>query len=83
MLHGLVKRENFKPSFKNRDVLTTREMEVVKLICKEHTTPEMAEILFISPRTVEGHRTNIMEKTGARNIAGIVVYAMKNGLYEE
>jgi DNA-binding NarL/FixJ family response regulator len=83
MLHGLVKKENLKPSFKNTEELTGREIEVLKLICKEHTTPEVAEILFISPRTVEGHRNNIMEKTGARNIAGIVVYAMKNGLYEE
>lgn len=83
MLHGLVKKENLKPSFNNKEALTSREIEVVKLICKEHTTPEMAEILFISPRTVDGHRNNIMDKTGARNIAGIVVYAMKNGLYEE
>jgi len=83
MLHGLVKKEKVKPSFKTNIELSEREIDVVKLICKELTTAEIGEKLFISPRTVEGHRNNVMLKTGARNTAGIVVYAMKNGLYEE
>ncbi|HRC32391.1 MAG TPA: response regulator transcription factor [Bacteroidia bacterium] len=83
LLHGLVKREKVKPTFNILETLTARETEIVKLICKEYTTPEMADKLFLSPRTIEGHRNSIMEKTHARNTAGIVVFAMKNGLYEE
>lgn len=59
-------------------VLTKREIEILDLICQEKTTDEIAEILFISPKTVNGHRNNLLQKTGARNVAGLVVYAMKN-----
>jgi DNA-binding NarL/FixJ family response regulator len=83
MLHGLVKKEKVKPSFKPNIELSDRELDVVKLICKELTTAEIGEKLFISPRTVEGHRNNAMLKTGVRNTAGLVVYAMKNGLFED
>lgn len=82
LLHGLVKGEKVKPSFLPGNDLTTREIEVLKLICQENTAAEIGEKLFISPRTVEGHRNNLLIKTGARNIAGIVVFAMKNGFYE-
>lgn len=58
-------------------VLTKREIEILDLICQEKTTDEIADILFISPKTVNGHRNNLLQKTGARNVAGLVVYAMK------
>lgn len=82
MLRGLVKGEKVKPSFLPGNDLTTREIEVLQLICQENTAAEIGEKLFISPRTVEGHRNNLLIKTGARNIAGLVVFAMKNGFYE-
>lgn len=63
--------------------LTNREQEVLQLICMEHTAPEIAEKLFLSVRTVEGHRNNLLLKTGARNIAGLVMYAVRNGLTGE
>lgn len=81
MLHGLVKKEKVKPTFDDVDPLTERELEVLRLICQELTTTEIAGKLFLSPRTVEGHRNNILLKTGARNTAGIVVYAMSKGLF--
>ena len=81
MLHGLVKKEKLKPTFSDVDPLTERELEVLRLICQELTTTEIAGKLFLSPRTVEGHRNNILLKTGARNTAGIVVYAMSKGIY--
>lgn len=62
--------------------LTAREMEILQLICKEMTTAEMAKQLFISARTVEGHRKNLMEKTGVRNTAGLVIFAVRNKLVE-
>jgi len=58
--------------------LTSREVEVLQLICEQKTTAEIAELLFISPRTVDGHRNNLLLKTEAKNIAGLVVFAIQN-----
>jgi DNA-binding NarL/FixJ family response regulator len=60
--------------------LTSRELEVLNLICKEQTTQEIADTLFISNRTVEGHRNNLLSKLGCRNTAGLVVYALQSEL---
>ncbi|MBR9921328.1 MAG: response regulator transcription factor [Bacteroidetes bacterium] len=68
-----------KPVIPGRD-LSTRELEVLQLICEQHTTAEIAEKLFISPRTVDGHRNRLLEKTDSRNTAGLVIYAMHNEL---
>jgi len=58
--------------------LSAREIEILQLICQQKTTSEIAEHLFLSPRTVEGHRNNLLLKTESRNIAGLVVYAIQN-----
>lgn len=63
-------------------VLTKREEEVLQLICKELTNAEIAEKLFISLRTVEGHRNNLLAKTGCKNTAGLVVFAVRFGIYD-
>ncbi|WP_340105617.1 response regulator transcription factor [Rhodohalobacter sp. 8-1] len=60
--------------------ITERELEVLQMIVKEHTNQEIAEKLYISPRTVDAHRRNLLQKTGARNTAGLVKYAFQNGL---
>jgi len=60
--------------------ITTREKEVLQLICEEYTTSEIADKLYISPRTVEGHRNNLLSKLGCRNMAGLVVNAIHLGL---
>ena len=70
MLHGLIKKQKLAPTFKDLDHLSQREQDVLQMICQEYTTQEIAEKLFLSPRTVEGHRNNILSKTGARNTAG-------------
>ncbi|WP_317897930.1 response regulator transcription factor [Aurantibacillus circumpalustris] len=62
--------------------LTEREKDVLKLIVKEHTTQEIAEKLFISTNTVETHRKNLVSKLNVRNVAGLVKYALQNGLDE-
>lgn len=56
--------------------LTRREEEILKLICMQKTTDEIAEELFISPRTVNGHRNNLLQKTNSRNVAGLVAFAL-------
>lgn len=60
--------------------LTAREKEVLQLICEQYKTAEIGEKLFISPRTVDGHRNKLLEKTGCRNTAGLVVFAIQNNL---
>ena len=62
--------------------LTKREIEIIGLICQELTNKEIAEKLFISPRTVEGHRNRILEKTQCKNIAGVVIYAIEHNLFD-
>lgn len=57
--------------------LSEREVQVLKLICQEKTTPEIAEELYLSPRTVETYRKQLLEKTNSKNIAGLVKYAME------
>ncbi|MEZ4790856.1 MAG: response regulator transcription factor [Flavobacteriales bacterium] len=59
--------------------LTSREVDVVKLILKECTTQEIADALFLSVATIETHRRNIFHKLDCRNIAGLVKYAMERG----
>src|ERR1700744_306439 len=60
-----------------------RELEIIKLICKQFTAQEMGESLFLSRRTVEGYRTRILEKMNVKNTAGVVIYALKNKLISE
>ena len=55
------------------------ELEIATLICKELSYKEIAEELTISLRTVESHKTNILEKIGASKVTGLVVYATKKG----
>ncbi|WP_395064028.1 response regulator [Flavobacterium sp.] len=62
----------------DEEFITSREREVLDLICQQLSTNEIAEKLFISSRTVEGHRTSLMLKTESKNIAGLVVYAVQN-----
>lgn len=62
----------------DEDYLTNREKEVLLLICRQLNTHEIADKLFISPRTVEGHRNNLLLKTESKNVAGLVVYAIQN-----
>ncbi len=62
--------------------LTARETEILKLIADEYSNPEIAEKLFISIRTVDTHRRNLLDKLHAKNTAGLVKYAMKHGLVE-
>ncbi|WP_375241451.1 response regulator transcription factor, partial [Polaribacter sp.] len=56
--------------------------EVLELICEQFTTAEIAEKLFISPRTVEGHRNNLLLKTQSKNVAGLVIYGIQKKLIE-
>jgi len=63
-----------------KEELTPRELEILKLVCEELTTADIAEKLFISPRTVDTHRKNILEKSKSRTIVGLIKYAFENNI---
>ncbi|MCB0599025.1 MAG: response regulator transcription factor [Lewinellaceae bacterium] len=72
-----------KPAGRKEGVtLTRREVEVLRLIAEEFSNSEIADKLFISIRTVDTHRRNLLEKLGVKNTAGLVKYAIKHGLAE-
>ena len=75
----IVSNKKSKCSF-DTNFITSRELEVLQLICKQKSTIEIGEKLFISPRTVEGHRNNLLLKTESKNIAGLVVFAIQHEL---
>lgn len=69
-----------QPNIKDDDDLTEREIEVLKLLCQQKSAKEIGEQLFISQRTVEGHKNNLFLKTGAKNVAGLIVYSLQKGI---
>ena len=62
--------------------LSTREIEILVCVCRGLSNQEIADELFISKRTVDKHRANILEKTGCKNTASLVVYAVRHGLVD-
>lgn len=71
-----------KPVLEEKNKLSERELEILRLICFQKTAKEIAEELFIAPRTVEGHKNTLFAKTGAKNVAGLVIYAIQNKLVD-
>lgn len=78
----LRKRRLLAKTIELKQSLTAREIEILELICLEHTNKDVADRLFISSRTVEGHRKNLLEKTGSKNTAGLVIYAIEHNLFK-
>jgi DNA-binding NarL/FixJ family response regulator len=69
-----------RPALQDDETLSEREVDVLRLICQQKTAKEIGEILFITQRTTEGHKTNLFTKTGAKNIAGLVIYAIQHDI---
>lgn len=83
-LASMISKSRFNP-YKKRDplVFTDREKEIIRLICQQLTAQEIADKVFLSKRTVEGHRTRILEKMNVKNTAGVVIYALRHRLVTE
>jgi DNA-binding NarL/FixJ family response regulator len=64
----------------SKDSLSERELEVLQLICQQHTAKEIAEKLFVTTKTIEAHKSNLLLKTGVKNTAGLIIYAVQNDL---
>jgi two-component system, NarL family, response regulator NreC len=81
-LMKLIAKSEFNPYKKTGSKLfSEKEKEIIRMICEEKTSKEIGEALFMSARTVEGHRLKILEKMNVKTTAGIAIYAMKNGFY--
>ncbi|MEQ8580680.1 MAG: response regulator transcription factor [Marinoscillum sp.] len=79
LIHNISKRKPTQRLTYEKE-LSTREKEVLELIAKEFSNQEIADKLFIGIRTVETHKRNILEKTGCKNVAGLVMYAVEKGI---
>lgn len=75
--------KNYQSPVKIDACFTEREKEIMQLICHEYTSKEIAYTLNLSKRTVEGHRTRIMDKIGAKSIAGIITYSVEKCIYKK
>lgn len=82
IISGQISGKSPKPDLSAENVLSEREIEILKLICQQKTAKEIGDQLFITQRTVEGHKNNLFVKTGAKNIAGLVIYALQNRIIQ-
>jgi len=80
MHKGLLNKS--RPILGEIEKLTDREREILQLICLEYTAQEIAQKLFLSVRTIEGHKKNLLRKTDTKNTAGLVVFALTNGIVD-
>ncbi len=78
--HAVKGRKNQEKE--SEEKLTTREIEIIRLVCDGLLNKEIADKLFLSIRTVEAHRKNIVRKINVNNVAGLIRFAIQNGLYE-
>lgn len=82
ILTSIIKNLNKKRIAKTQKNLTEREIEILYNICKGFSNHEIGDILHISKRTVDKHRENLLLKTESKNTAGLVIYAIKNKIFE-
>jgi DNA-binding NarL/FixJ family response regulator len=81
LIKQLVGPGNYVDSAGQQQVdLNDREIEVLKLVCQEHSNQEIADKIFLSVRTVEGYRARLFEKTCSKNLVGLVIFAIKKGI---
>ena len=78
----LFKLATFKDTYPVEITFSERELEVVKLVCEDFSNKMIADKLAISPRTVESHRTRIMEKMNVKSVAGLVAFAFSHKLID-
>ena len=81
-LAKMISKSSFQPQRKEPIEFTERELQIMQMICEEQTSQEIADTLHLSKRTVDWHRDAILEKVGARNIAGMVIYALRHRLFD-
>src|SRR5213082_3059587 len=83
LLSGLRTKRTVDTNAAHDVQLTEKEITILRLMCEEKSTKEIADIVDLSPRTVEAIRDKLKSKTGARSMAGLVLYAIKAGIVEQ
>ncbi|MER3497199.1 MAG: DNA-binding response regulator [Chitinophagaceae bacterium] len=83
LLNGLRTKRTVESSTPHEVQLTEKEITILRLMCEEKSTKEIADIVDLSPRTVEAIRDKLKTKTGTKSMAGLVMYAVKAGLVEQ
>jgi DNA-binding NarL/FixJ family response regulator len=79
----LIAKSSYNPFKKNeKPQFSERETQIIRLICEQYSNKEIASMLNLSVRTIEGYREKIQEKMNVNNTAGIVVHAIKSGIYQ-
>ena len=82
LMQKVISKLNTKTKKNKSTDLSERELEILHLICESLTNDQIASKLNLSSETVKWHRSNLLEKTGCFNTAGLVIYAIKNQLIE-
>jgi DNA-binding NarL/FixJ family response regulator len=77
-----LKTERSAPALRGYDLLTEREQQVFRLVAQGHSTSKIADILCVSPKTVEKHRTSLMNKLGVHDRLELLKYAIKVGIVD-
>ncbi|HYM95314.1 MAG TPA: LuxR C-terminal-related transcriptional regulator, partial [Chitinophagaceae bacterium] len=77
---GIIARSKAIPEQKINE-LTQKEIEIIKLVCEQYASKEIAEMTSLAFRTVEKYRASILQKTKSKNMVGVVIYAIKHGIY--
>src|SRR5258705_3933233 len=83
LLNGLRTKRTVESSIPHDVQLTEKEVTILKLMCDEKSTKEIADMVDLSPRTVEAIRDKLKTKTGTKSMAGLVMYAVKAGIVEQ
>lgn len=79
LLNRIGKQDEQKRYIVGDKEFSAKEIEIIELICKQKTAKEIAKFVYLSERTVEQYRSNIIRKTGAQNIGGVIKFALQNG----
>ena len=82
LIDGLRTKRQAEASLPVDAKLSDKEIAILRMICEEKSTKEIADLVDLSPRTVEAIRDKLKVKTGAKSLAGLVMYAVKSGIIE-
>lgn len=82
MLDRMVEKGQLTDESDVNEILTEREREILQLVAEGHSSRTIAEMLFVSLKTVENHRANIMKKLDIENLAGLIKYAISKGIIQ-
>ncbi|HQU99988.1 MAG: response regulator transcription factor [Bacteroidia bacterium] len=83
LLQRIIHAETSTYNSDTSNQLTDREKEVLKYVCAQMSTKEIADVMCLSDKTIEGHRIRLIQKTNSKNLAGLVLYAVEHGLVDK